>query len=173
MADRPGVMLYFDIRPALKFLDTEQKGVLFQSILDYAELGVVPDLDGICGLAWEFIRPKLDKDAALYDEKVNKNRYAVYVREEKRHGRTALEYEEWKDSYSNHQVTSGDNMRHPTTDSTPAPTPKATPSPNPNSNLSLAETATGTGGAGEEPEPFDFETRRRKRLEQLRSIPPK
>lgn len=168
MADRPGVMLYFDVRPALRFLDTEQKGLLFQSILDYAELGVVPELDGICGVAWEFIRPKLDKDSAAYNEKVAKAKYAVYSREEKKHNRIPLEYDEWKMN----QAISDDSIRYPTTTPTAATTPTATSAPKSNSNSSSAETAAGTGGAGEEPAPFDFEGWRKKRIDQLRAKPP-
>lgn len=42
---RPGVMLYFDLRPCLKALSLEQKGLLFDSILSYGEIGVVPQFD--------------------------------------------------------------------------------------------------------------------------------
>ena len=62
MGKRPGVMLYFDLRPSLKLLSTEDRGRLFDAILDYAELGVVPELDGMLAMAWEFIRPRIDKD---------------------------------------------------------------------------------------------------------------
>ena len=76
---KPGVMFYFDIRPCIKRLTLEEKGVLFEAILDYAERGVVPELDGVLGVAWDFIQPKLDRDSGQYDRKVEQKQYAVFV----------------------------------------------------------------------------------------------
>ena len=59
---KPGVMFYFDVRPCIKRLDAAEKGRLFEAILDYGEFGVVPELDGALGVAWDFIQPKLDRD---------------------------------------------------------------------------------------------------------------
>jgi len=64
---QPGVMLYFDLRPCLRRLSNEEKGILFESILGYAQHGVVPELEGIPGVAWDFIRPRLDRDAQRYE----------------------------------------------------------------------------------------------------------
>ena len=64
MSDRPGVVLYFDVLPALKYLDVKQKGRLFEAILEYAENGKAPDFsdDPILGLAWCFIGPRIDRE---------------------------------------------------------------------------------------------------------------
>ena len=61
---RPGTMLYFDTRPCLKRLTNEQKGQLFEAILDYAEFSVAPDFgdDIALSVCWDFIRPRIDRD---------------------------------------------------------------------------------------------------------------
>lgn len=50
MMAKPGVMFYFDVRPCIRRLDVEDKGRLFEAILDYGELGVAPDFDGALGV---------------------------------------------------------------------------------------------------------------------------
>ena len=64
--NQPGVMLYFDLRPSLRRMTNEEKGILFESILDYAQHGVAPDLHGSLGIAWDFIQPRLDRDRQHY-----------------------------------------------------------------------------------------------------------
>lgn len=80
MAQRPGIMFYFSVRPALKRLSAEQKGQLFDAILDYGESGLLPDFDGVLGVCWDFIQPMIDKDAENYREKCNKAKKAVETR---------------------------------------------------------------------------------------------
>ena len=72
---KPGVMLYFDARTSLKRLNNEQKGQLFEAILDYGEFGVTPDFDADIGLAvaWDFIRHMVDRDDKRYS-KISKKR---------------------------------------------------------------------------------------------------
>ena len=72
---KPGVMLYFDLRPCLKRLGMEQKGQLFEAILEYGEFGAVPNFDDDIGLAvaWDLIRPMIDRDNERY-EKISKRR---------------------------------------------------------------------------------------------------
>ena len=65
---RPGVMIYFDIIGPLKQFSYEQKGRLFEAILDYASEKKHPSFDGLLSLAWEFIRPKIDADEEAYKE---------------------------------------------------------------------------------------------------------
>ena len=72
MTQRPGVMLYFDVVPCLERLSMEEKGRLFEAILYYGQFGVVPELEGMVGMAWDFIRPRLDRDAERYEEKREK-----------------------------------------------------------------------------------------------------
>lgn len=80
MAQRPGIMFYFSVRPALKRLNAEQKGQLFDAILDYGESGLLPDFDGVLGVCWDFIQPMIDKDAEAYREKCNRAKKAVETR---------------------------------------------------------------------------------------------
>ena len=78
---KPGVMLYFDLRPCLQRLTNEQRGVLFTAILDYAESGVLPELvDVAVGIAWDFVKPRIDRDAEAYAGKVEKARAAINKR---------------------------------------------------------------------------------------------
>lgn len=77
-SSKPGVMLYFDLRPCLQRLTNEQKGVLLTAILDYAEDGEIPEIDDIAvGIAWDFIKPRIDRDAEAYAGKVEKAKAAA------------------------------------------------------------------------------------------------
>ena len=80
---QPGSMLYFDIRPCLKRLTLEEKGQLFEAILDYGEFGVPPELDGVAGVAWDFIQPRLDRDKERYQDVSQKRAEAANVRWER------------------------------------------------------------------------------------------
>lgn len=126
---RPGVMIYFDIRKALNFLTDQQKGRLFQAILDYAEQGSVPQFDGVMAMAWAFVQPQLDRDGERYAGKVVKTKYAVYVREAKKKDEQPMPFEEWR--YS--QLSSDDNeisdgsRRYPTTNTITTPITATTP----------------------------------------------
>lgn len=81
--ERPGVMVYFDLRPCLKRLSLEDKGFLLEAILDYAQYGAPPELDGMAGVAWDFIRPRIDRDAERYEEIVENKRKAARKRWDK------------------------------------------------------------------------------------------
>lgn len=63
---RPGVMVYFDLRTSLKRFSLEEKGILFDAILSYAEDGDVPVFSGSLEVAWDFIQPRIDADAERY-----------------------------------------------------------------------------------------------------------
>ena len=125
---RPGVVFYFDIRPCIKRLTLEEKGKLFESILDYAELGAVPELDGALGVAWDFIQPKLDRDAGQYDKKVEQKKFAVFAREVKKAGGVPPTFEEWSalSDIERNQLISTDCGRYPTTTSTSTSTSTST-----------------------------------------------
>lgn len=133
---KPGVMLYFDLRPCLKRLGREQKGQLFEAILEYGEFGAVPNFDDDIGLAvaWDLIRPMIDRDNERYLAQVQKKQYAVYTRECKKNGIDVPDFETWRlmSSCDNerYHVISGDNERYrpmsddngcyPTTTTTPS-----------------------------------------------------
>lgn len=78
---RSGVMLYFDVIPSLDRMDVVQKGTLFEAILRYARDGIDPVItDPTIGVAWDFIKPRIDADGKNYDEKRKKSKYAAYCR---------------------------------------------------------------------------------------------
>lgn len=64
---RPGVMFYFETRPCLRRLSLEEKGLLLEAALDYAQYGQIPELDGLAGMAWDFIQPRVDRDGERYE----------------------------------------------------------------------------------------------------------
>lgn len=167
---QPGVMLYFDIRPCLKRMTREEQGDLFVSILDYAQYGVVPELDGILGVAWDFIQPRLDRDREKYGQTVSKRKYAAYVRDEKNQGNTPLSFDDWRaqdgscDTGEDH-MASCDTMCNPTT----TPNTKTNTSTSPTTATAAtptstsAPTSTATGRSRDE----EFEQLRKQRMGML------
>lgn len=112
---KPGVMFYFEIRPCIKRLTLEEKGQLFEAILDYGEYGAIPEVDGAVGVAWDFIQQRLDRDTGRYDEKVEQTKYAVAVREAKKKGIQLPPYEKWRllSDEERERLLSDDNERYP------------------------------------------------------------
>lgn len=96
MAERPGIMFYFELRPALSMLSDEEAGKLFKAAMEYGEFGVVPELDGMAAMAWTFVRPKIDRDNEAYNERCIQNAFNRYVGECKKNGTTALSREAWE-----------------------------------------------------------------------------
>ena len=169
MAERPGIMLYFDMAEPLKALGYEEKGRLLEAMLDYGQFGVVPEFEGYLLFAWGFIRPKLDVDAKNYRRTVIKNTHSSYCAKEKKNGNnTPLDFEEWCaieciDTSEWVRTVSFDTERYPTTNTDGITTPSA---------KSIVETATEGGGKGEEaplPEK-DFETLRREQIAKLQGV---
>ena len=166
MAERPGIMVYFDMAEPLKVLGYEEKGRLLDAMLDYGQFGVVPEFDGVLTVVWGFIRPKLDADAKSYRKKVVKNTYSSYCAKEKKNGNnTPLDFEEWCskeriDTSEWTQAVSSDTERYPNTTPNPERTPKAN---------TITEAKADGGGKGEEepPQDKDFETLRREKLAML------
>lgn len=118
---RPGIMLYFDIRQPLEVLPYEDKGRLFDAILEYGELGTIPEFDGMLAMAWGFIQPKLDRDSKEYERTVLKRQYATFCRELKRRGAPDVPFDEWvvMSDDEKQQMLSHDAIRYPTTTVTP------------------------------------------------------
>lgn len=65
---KPGVMLYFDIRPSLNRMTDAEQAQLFRAILDYGQFGTDPGFEDRLGLVWDFIKPMIDRDATRYQE---------------------------------------------------------------------------------------------------------
>ena len=84
MAERPGVLVYFETGKAIKGLDYETKGRLFEAILEYAEMGITPNVDGVLSAIWPFIADKIDRDSVRYADIREKNRIKGLVSNFKR-----------------------------------------------------------------------------------------
>ncbi len=98
-SERPGVMLYFDsVRPAINRMSDEQTGALFRAVLDYAQYGEIRDLEAMEGMAFDMLRPGIDRDAERYEETREQRRYAAYSRETKRRGEEPMDLAEWRQS---------------------------------------------------------------------------
>ena len=151
--ERPGVMLYFDaVRPAISRLDETQCGVLLRSVMDYAQYGVVPELDPMTGLAFDMLVPKIDRDAERYEESREQRQYAAYTREKKRSGEQALSIAEWRlarlrtDERDNGPLRL-DNGPLPSA-STPSPAPTPTPAPASASISTASSSSAAAAGEG-------------------------
>ena len=125
---KPGVMLYFEMRNVFEELSNEKRGILVSAILDYSEHGIQPDFRGSLRIAWASIRHKLDRDDDNYARKSQVRRYAVYIRESKKDGMLPLPYEQWLASLpeTSQPETSNDTNRYPTTTTTATSTATAT-----------------------------------------------
>ena len=118
---RPGIMVYFDMMGPLKVLPDADKGRLFWAMLEYGKNGTVPQFDGLLALAWEFVKPKIDKDSEEYNRTVLKRQYATFCRDRKKKGEPEISFEEWLMTNDNqsYQVIPHDTTWYPTTSTTP------------------------------------------------------
>lgn len=99
---RPGLLLYFDILPALDKLPHEAVGELLLKALHYAQDGVEPTFEGSAlTFAWAFLRPVIDRDGAAYDEKRQRGDWLTYCRQCKRDGIDALDFDTWRERIDN------------------------------------------------------------------------
>ena len=114
---RPGIMVYFDMLGPIRVLSDADKGQLFLAMLEYGQDGTVPQFDGMLALAWEFAKPKLDKDNDEYNRTIIKRQYAAFCRDRKKRGEPEISFDEWKLTIDNgnHQVISNDIKWYPTT----------------------------------------------------------
>ena len=102
MSERPGVLIYFDdVRPFLNRSDDKTCGALFRAIIEYAQYGVIPDnLDPLSGMAFEMLKPKIDRDSDSYKKKLEKTalagEYSAYKAAETKANRKPLCFEDWK-----------------------------------------------------------------------------
>ena len=141
---RPGIMVYFDMMGPLSKLPDADKGRLFWAMLEYGKNGTVPEFDGLAlALAWEFVKPKIDKDSEEYNRTVLKRQYATFCRDRKKKGEPDISFEEWLmtiDNQSYHMI-SHDTKWYPTTTTTPSTTTSTT-----TATAAAASTTTGAGG---------------------------
>lgn len=112
---KPGVMIYFETARAVKGLDYETKGRLFETIMEYAEFGVVPEFDGVLSAIWPFVSVNIDRDNDKY-EAIK----AARVEAGRKGGKARAE--NLKQSQANEANATFDKQIKPTSTSTPTPT---------------------------------------------------
>lgn len=97
MNNRPGVMLYFSILPALDSLSPASAGTLLLAAMHYAQDGREPIFeDGTLSFAWSFLKPSIDRDGDVYEEKRLRGSWMTYCRQCKREGNEPLDFETWR-----------------------------------------------------------------------------
>lgn len=69
-------ILYTEYREQIEQLSMSERGELFTAILDYASGVGLPELSPVVGMAFSFIRSRLDRDAEKYAEVCEKRREA-------------------------------------------------------------------------------------------------
>ena len=114
---RPGIMIYFDMLGPIRVLPDEDKGRLLVAMLEYGQSGTVPEFDGMLALAWEFVKPKIDKDSEEYNRTVLKRQYATFCRDRKKKGEQEISFEDWMMTIDNqsYHLISHDTKWYPTT----------------------------------------------------------
>lgn len=119
---RPGLLLYFDVLPALDKLPHAAVGELLLAALHYAQDGIEPTFDDpSLVFVWAFLRPSVDRDGAAYEEKQQKGGWLSYCRQCKRDGNDPLDFETWRERVVNGTLPTVD-VSLPTTTTTPTPT---------------------------------------------------
>ena len=94
---RPGIMLYFDILEPIRVLPDADKGRLLVAMLEYGQSGIVPEFDGLLGLAWGFVKPKLDKDGESYEHATVQRKYAAFCKRRSALSLPKIPFAEWLD----------------------------------------------------------------------------
>ena len=59
--EKPGVMLYCDVRPCLNRMTDAEQAQLFRAILDYGQFGIDPGFEDRLGFVWDFVKPMIDR----------------------------------------------------------------------------------------------------------------
>ena len=92
---RPGIMLYFDLLGPIRALSDADKGRLLVAMLEYGRDGIVPEFDGMLAFAWEFVKPKLDKDGESYESVKLQRKYAAFCKRRAAENLPKIPFEEW------------------------------------------------------------------------------
>lgn len=144
---RPGIMLYFDMLEPIKVLPADDQGRLLVAMLEYGQSGKQPQFTGMLALAWGFVKPKIDKDEAEYNQSVLRRQYATVCRERKKKNEPEITFDEWVKTIhggDNHSTSMmiNDDQWYPTTTTTT--TPSTTPTTNTATSTAAAATANTT-----------------------------
>ena len=75
MAERSGIMIYFDILPQLDMFSNDEAGQIFKAMLNYAHYGEVPEFqDRAMKTLWISLKDKLDRDNKAFQDRCEQNR---------------------------------------------------------------------------------------------------
>lgn len=90
---RNGVIMYFNNWHSMDKFNYEEKGLLMDALIEYAEYGVLRELPPELDRVFPFLQNYADLDAEKYEEKCRKNRFARYCQTVNEADR--FEYDEW------------------------------------------------------------------------------
>lgn len=110
---RPGIMIYFDMLGPIRVLPDAEKGLLLVAMLEYGQSGKLPQFDGMLALAWEFVKPKIDRDEESYADSVLQRQYAAFCKKRWRLKLPKIPFNEWLN------MTDDERERLATTDNEP------------------------------------------------------
>lgn len=150
MANKPGVMIYFETGRAVKGLSFEDKGRLFDAIMEYAEDGVLPSFDGVLSAVWPFVANGIDRDAARYADIITRRQRAAYVKWWKEYAKKQgidPDNEEARERWIDIQMQAKDANASDAMQMMPTTTPTSTTTSTPTATAAGASTA----GAGNSP----------------------
>ena len=105
MAERPGIMVYFDLLPQLEEYSPEEVGILFMAMLEFGAYGTIPTFeDRGMRIIWREVQGKIERDNAKYQQKVLDGAYGAYKREMEKIGREALPKQKWLEAQKEREV---------------------------------------------------------------------
>lgn len=111
---QPGVMLYFTLRPGLKALSLEEKGMLLDAIFSYGEDGIEPAFNSpALAITWGFVQPLLDADKQRYQDRCKNAQKAIEARWNRvRENTDVYERIPLNEAYTNHTNSIHFNSNH-------------------------------------------------------------
>ena len=95
---KPGVMIYFGDAELLSALSDDDRGRMFQAIIEYSRDGILPDFSAYPGLSglWIVFQRAVDADSKRYADICAKKSYAAYCRKMKADGLNPAPFDEWR-----------------------------------------------------------------------------
>ena len=98
MREKPGVMVYFDMLPAIQSLSKADKGTLFEIMLEYGLYKTKPtNLSKKLMVIWPLVQQRLDHDDLQYNKTITRRAYSAYVRWAKFHTEDVMDFQTWQE----------------------------------------------------------------------------
>ena len=92
---KPGIMLYFELRPCIEQMNQQEKAEMLDALMDYGEYGQTPELSEKLRMLWPLVQQKLDRDTDRYERTILQKKYAVQTRECRKKNLPIPSYDEW------------------------------------------------------------------------------